>query len=159
MLGKRAAAKASAFLNEYSINKGIYMKINYFNADHTHALIDLRTRYSIEEVIQLFKGGSSYWINHNQMIRGKFAWRPYGIPRPGRSWLLNIGPSGLRILLCDVFHDLTVVAIECRPFGPDEFYTELDYRLAARGKVSIVRASMHSNNELGKEHHATGVWK
>ena len=74
MLDKRAAAKASAFLNEYSINKGIYMKINYFNADHTHALIDLPTRYSIEEVIQLFKGGSSYWINHNQMIRGKFAW-------------------------------------------------------------------------------------
>ena len=74
MLDKRAAAKASAFLNEYSINKGIYMKINYFNADHTHALIDLPTRYSIEEVIKLFKGGSSYWINHNQMIRGKFAW-------------------------------------------------------------------------------------
>ena len=74
MIDKRAAAKASAFLNEYSINKGIYMKINYFNADHTHALIDLPTRYSIEEVIQLFKGGSSYWFNQNQMIRGKFAW-------------------------------------------------------------------------------------
>jgi hypothetical protein len=74
MLDKRAAAKASAFLNEYSIEKGIYMKINYFNADHTHALIDLPTRYSIEEVIKLFKGGSSYWINHSQIIKGKFAW-------------------------------------------------------------------------------------
>jgi REP element-mobilizing transposase RayT len=57
MLDKRAAAKASVFLTEYSLEKGIYMKINYFNADHTHALIDLPTRYSIEEVIKLLKGG------------------------------------------------------------------------------------------------------
>ena len=74
MLDKRAAAKASAFLSDYSIQKGIYMKINYFNADHTHALIDLPTRYSIEEVIQLLKGGSSYWINHNRIIKGRFVW-------------------------------------------------------------------------------------
>jgi len=37
MLDKRAAAKASTFLSEYWLEKGIYMKINYFNADHTHA--------------------------------------------------------------------------------------------------------------------------
>ncbi|HKZ80415.1 MAG TPA: transposase [Pyrinomonadaceae bacterium] len=58
MLDRRAAAKASTFLTDYSLQKGIYMKINYFNADHTHALIDLPTRYSIEEVIKLLKGGS-----------------------------------------------------------------------------------------------------
>jgi hypothetical protein len=69
MLDKRAAAKASMFLSEYSLEKGIYMKINYFNA-----LIDLPTRYSIEEVIKLFKGGSSYWINQNRLIKGRFAW-------------------------------------------------------------------------------------
>jgi REP element-mobilizing transposase RayT len=73
MLDKRAAAKASSFLTDYSLEKGIYMKINYFNADHTHALIDLPTRYSIEEVIKLLKGGSSYWINHN-LRKGRFAW-------------------------------------------------------------------------------------
>ena len=74
MLDKQAAAKASTFLNDYSLEKGIYMKINYFNAEHTHALIDLPTRYSIEEAIKLLKGGSSYWINHNALIKGKFAW-------------------------------------------------------------------------------------
>ncbi|HEV8427027.1 MAG TPA: IS200/IS605 family transposase [Pyrinomonadaceae bacterium] len=79
MLDKRAAAKASSFLTDYSKQKGIYMKINYFIADHTHALIDLPTRYSIEEVIKLLKGGSSYWINHNGLIKGRFAWGPgYG---------------------------------------------------------------------------------
>ncbi|HKY30804.1 MAG TPA: transposase [Pyrinomonadaceae bacterium] len=74
MLDKRAAAKVSLFLTDYSLQKGIYMKINYFNADHTHALVDLPTRYLIEEVIQLLKGGSSYWINHNRIIKGHFAW-------------------------------------------------------------------------------------
>ena len=38
LLDKQSAARASAFLNKYSREKGIYMKINYFNADHTHAL-------------------------------------------------------------------------------------------------------------------------
>jgi putative transposase len=79
MLGKRAAAKASLHLAEYALEKGIYMKINYFNADHTHALFDLPTNKSIEQVVQLFKGDSSHWINENKLIQGKFAWgRGYG---------------------------------------------------------------------------------
>ena len=61
MLDKRAAVKASANLSQYSYQKGIYMKINFFNAEHTHALIDLPTNLTIEQVIQLFKGGSSHW--------------------------------------------------------------------------------------------------
>ena len=79
MLDKRAAALASANLTEYSREKGIYMKINYFNTDHTHALIDLPTNLSIEQVIQLLKGSSSHWINQNRLIKGRFAWgKGYG---------------------------------------------------------------------------------
>jgi hypothetical protein len=55
------------------------MKINFVNADHTHALIDLPTSICIEDVIKLFKGSSSHWINQNRIIRGKFFWgRGYG---------------------------------------------------------------------------------
>lgn len=55
------------------------MKANYVNPDHTHAVIDLPTKYSIEEALQLFKGASSNWINAQKMIRGKFNWgRGYG---------------------------------------------------------------------------------
>jgi len=76
---KRAAARASANLSEYSHDKGIYMKINYFNADHTHALIDLPTNLTIEQVMQLLKGSSSHWINQNHLVKGRFAWgRGYG---------------------------------------------------------------------------------
>ena len=42
-------------------------------------MIDLSTAISIEEVVQLFKGSSSHWINQQKIIRGKFAWgRGYG---------------------------------------------------------------------------------
>lgn len=79
MLDKRAAAKASTNLSDYAFQKGIYMKINYFNADHSHALIDLPTNLTIEQIVQLLKGSSSHWINENKLIRGRFAWgRGYG---------------------------------------------------------------------------------
>jgi putative transposase len=79
MLDKRAAALASVNLSEYSREKGIYMKINYFNPEHTHALIDLPTNLTIEQVIQLLKGSSSHWINQHRVVKGKFAWgRGYG---------------------------------------------------------------------------------
>ena len=50
------------------------MKINYFNADHTHALVDLSTNLKIEQIIQLLKGNSSHWINQHRLITGRFAW-------------------------------------------------------------------------------------
>ena len=69
----------SRYLTEYAETNGIYMKINYVNADHVHALIDLPTGLSIEAVVQLLKGSSSHWINANDIITGKFAWgRGYG---------------------------------------------------------------------------------
>jgi len=56
------------------------MKINFVNADHVHALIDLPTDYTIEEAAQLFKGSSSHWINDERLVNGRFHWgRGYGI--------------------------------------------------------------------------------
>lgn len=79
LLTKPAAAKVSKFLSDYSLEKGIYMKINFFNPEHVHALIDLPTNKCIEEVLQLFKGSSSHWINENRLLRGRFGWgRGYG---------------------------------------------------------------------------------
>ena len=50
-LTKTAAAKLSGFFHEYSQSKDIYMKINYVNAEHVHALIDLPTKYSIKRLL------------------------------------------------------------------------------------------------------------
>lgn len=79
-LQKAAAARVSRYLTEYAEEKGIYIKINHVNADHVHALLDLPTHLSIEELAQLLKGGSSHWVNENDLVNGKFAWgRGYGV--------------------------------------------------------------------------------
>jgi putative transposase len=79
VLNKRAAASVSRYLDEYADKEGIYLKINYVNPDHVHALIDLPTGFSIEKVVQLVKGSSSHWVNSNDLVTGKFAWsRGYG---------------------------------------------------------------------------------
>jgi putative transposase len=79
LLNKTAAARVSQFLTQYAEERDVYMKINYVNADHVHTLVDLPTALSIEKLVQLLKGGSSHWINSNEIITGKFAWgRGYG---------------------------------------------------------------------------------
>lgn len=79
ILTKEAEPKVTKFLYDYAKEKNIYMKINFVNAEHVHALIDLPTNFSIEEVMQLFKGSSSNWINKSDLMKLKFAWgRGYG---------------------------------------------------------------------------------
>jgi REP element-mobilizing transposase RayT len=63
--------------------QGIYIKINYTNADHVHPIVDLPTALSIEKLIQLLKESSSHWINSNNLSTGKFAWGR-GLPRTSR---------------------------------------------------------------------------
>jgi REP element-mobilizing transposase RayT len=48
------------------------MKVNYVNSDHVHAVIDLPTNMTIEDVARLLKGELSSWINNN--IDFKFNW-------------------------------------------------------------------------------------
>ena len=83
-----AAARLSAWLSDYSAGKKIYMKINYVNADHVHTLVDLPTSICVEDLLQLFKGASSHWINETSLVPGKFAWgRGYGA--------FSVSPSGV----------------------------------------------------------------
>jgi putative transposase len=79
LLNKDAASRVSRYLSDYAVTKGIYIKINFVNADHVHALVELPTSLSIEDLVQLFKGSSSHWINANNVVARTFAWgRGYG---------------------------------------------------------------------------------
>jgi putative transposase len=79
ILNKKAAAALSRYLVEYAGEQNVYMKINFVNLDHVHALIDLPTSLSTEKVVQLLKGSSSHWLNSSDLVTGKFAWgRGYG---------------------------------------------------------------------------------
>ena len=67
-----ARAEISKYLTEYTLNKGIYLKINHVYVDHVHVLIDLPSNLSIEDTIKLFKGASSHWINQARLIGDLF---------------------------------------------------------------------------------------
>ena len=79
-ISKAVAPKLSDHLYQYASEKGIYMKINYANADHVHAVVDLPTRLAVDDLMQLLKGESSHWINQGNLLGCKFSWgRGYGV--------------------------------------------------------------------------------
>jgi putative transposase len=43
--------------------------------EHVHTLVRLASDQPIEEVARLIKGESSYWINQNNVVPGKFSWQ------------------------------------------------------------------------------------
>ncbi len=55
--------------------KGIF--IDYINGykEHCHCLISMGIDQTIEKVMQLIKGESSFWINKNNLIKGHFEWQ------------------------------------------------------------------------------------
>ncbi len=80
LLPPPVATKCAPWLHDYSRSKSVFLKTCYFNAEHVHALVDLPTDRSVEEVTQLFKGASSHWINEQRFVPGRFAWgRGYGV--------------------------------------------------------------------------------
>ena len=80
LLPKPAAVKLSAHLHDYAREKRIYMKTNFVNPEHVHAVVDLPTNLAIEDMMQFFKGESSHWVNEQNLVAGKFGWgRGYGV--------------------------------------------------------------------------------
>ncbi len=77
LIDRKLRKEISEWLYKYSDEKNIYMKINYVNPEHVHALIDLPTSLTIENTAQLFKGSSSCQIN--KLVNFEFRWgKGYG---------------------------------------------------------------------------------
>ena len=113
-LNKTAAKRVSRYLHEYAESKSVYIKINYVNADHVHALVDLPTALSIEELMQLVKGSSSHWINSHDIVTGKFAWgRGYGAFSVSES---NVGQVARYIANQEEHHRVRTFAEEFQEF-------------------------------------------
>jgi REP element-mobilizing transposase RayT len=56
-------------------SKGIFVDFVNGYADHCHCLVSLGVDQSIQKVINLIKGESSYWINKNNLTSQKFEWQ------------------------------------------------------------------------------------
>lgn len=106
--------KVSSYLSDYSKENNIYMKTNHVNSEHVHALIDLPTNMTIENVMKLLKGSSSHWINQNNLIHHKFAWaRGYGVFSISSS---HVGRVVKYIRIQDEHHRKIVFAEEFHKF-------------------------------------------
>ena len=59
----------------YSKEKGIF--INFINGhqDHCHCLVSMGVNQTMEEVVRVIKGESSFWINKNKLTGSKFQWQ------------------------------------------------------------------------------------
>lgn len=66
--------EAFQHITENAKTKNIFIKEINGYTDHVHCLISLSAEQSIAKVLQLIKGESSFWINRNKMVQGKFEW-------------------------------------------------------------------------------------
>ena len=62
-------------IRENAKEKDIHLDfINGF-VDHVHCLISLGTDQTLEKIMQLIKGESSFWVNKQQLVKNKFEWQ------------------------------------------------------------------------------------
>lgn len=74
-LDKSIRSKLFSHIVENAQSKGIFLdRINGY-LEHAHALISLGNNQTISKTLQLLKGESSFWINNNGLIKGKFEWQ------------------------------------------------------------------------------------
>lgn len=67
--------KVFRHIRENARQKGIYIDFIGGYVDHIHCLISLGTDQTIEKIMQLIKGESSFWVNQNRLCPTKFGWQ------------------------------------------------------------------------------------
>jgi putative transposase len=67
--------KVLQHIRENAKDKGIHLDLIGGHVDHVHCLISLGTDQTIEKIMQLLKGESSFWINKHRLCRTKFGWQ------------------------------------------------------------------------------------
>lgn len=67
--------KVFQHVRENAKEKEIFLDFIGGYVDHVHCLISLGTNQTVEKIIQLIKGESSFWINKNRLCRGRFEWQ------------------------------------------------------------------------------------
>ena len=62
-------------IRENARKKNIYIDFLNGYVDHVHCLISLGFDQTLEGLMQLIKGESSFWINKNKLTNMKFGWQ------------------------------------------------------------------------------------
>jgi REP element-mobilizing transposase RayT len=75
LLSDEIRPKVFQHIRQNAAEKGIFIDFIGGYVDHLHCLVSLRTDQTIEKIIQLIKGESSFWINKNKLCKEKFEWQ------------------------------------------------------------------------------------
>jgi REP element-mobilizing transposase RayT len=62
-------------IRENAKEKGIHIDFINGYSEHCHCLISLGVDQTIQKVMQLIKGESSFWMNNQKLILNKFEWQ------------------------------------------------------------------------------------
>lgn len=72
---KELRLKVWNHIRENAKKKGIFIDfVNGYN-DHCHCLVSLGVDQTLQKVMQLIKGESSFWINKQELTKEKFEWQ------------------------------------------------------------------------------------
>jgi putative transposase len=72
---KELRLKVWNHIRENAQTKGIFIDFINGYEEHCHCLISLGTDQTIQQVMKLIKGESSFWINKHQLTEQKFEWQ------------------------------------------------------------------------------------
>jgi putative transposase len=72
---KELRLKVWNHIRENAKKKGIFVDFVNGYSEHCHCLVSLGIDQTIQKVMQLIKGESSYWINKNGLTNEKFDWQ------------------------------------------------------------------------------------
>ena len=62
-------------IRQNALKKRIHIDFINGYLEHVHCLISLGSDQTLEKLMQLIKGESSFWINKNQLTKTKFGWQ------------------------------------------------------------------------------------
>lgn len=62
-------------IRENAKEKGIHIDFINGYSDHCHCLVSLGVDQTIQKVMQLIKGESSFWMNNQKILLDKFEWQ------------------------------------------------------------------------------------
>jgi REP element-mobilizing transposase RayT len=75
ILNKEIRQNVFSHIKENAKTKGIYIDFINGYLEHVHCLVSLGSGQTIDKIVMLLKGESSYWINKNKICSTKFAWQ------------------------------------------------------------------------------------
>jgi len=67
--------KVLNLIRDNAKEKGVFIDFVNGYTDHCHCLVSLGVDQTIQKVMQSIKGESSFWMNKNNLTKGKFEWQ------------------------------------------------------------------------------------